>query len=473
MRLPLIPLVVAAFVGLIATLLLGQALVQPNRPLIISAGFTEETITPNADGDADITRFEYELARNALVSLSFENEAGTRFNFREAEPRLPNDYGVLFSGIVDGYRLPDEDIAGVIERRLMPNGRYTWRFTATDVVSGETQEATGTLTIAEADSPLPQITTFTVGPQTFTPNQDGRDDRVRINVYLEKEADLRVFLIDENDKETPISARLEGSREAGDAGRHIFDYEGGIDLNADPPPDGTYRVVALAQDDEGQRIRREAELTIVQGGKPRAEIAAQPVGVDVVFAVQPYDPRFFSDAGALGDLVDPPNDPDDLAANRVVLPVGDMLVFRLTVENYSAVPIRTTYPPPGTVYQQDQLPASFGTPALESAGAWRVGIQCETSTQPYPYRWAVGAPDVLETEFDPETGNTFYYLPAGASATVWGAVRFTEMNANYNPQVCRAALIHEGVRISERNAYVGPREVFLVDPAPITADEAE
>jgi hypothetical protein len=460
MRIPIWPLMIAIVVGLTVTVLIGQALVQPDQALIVSAEFADDTITPNADGDNDLTRFSYELSRNASVSLRFEAQDGTHYDFRQDEPRLANEYSLLFSGVVDGYTLSDEDVAGDIQRRLMPNGVYTWRLSATDVVSDETQESSGTLTITDADSPLPEITTFTVGPQTFTPNQDGRDDRVKINVYLKKAADLRVFLIDDQQNEIPISARLDGSREAGDEGRHIFDYEGGIDLNADPPPDGTYTVVAVAQDDEGQRIRQETELTILNGGKPRAEIAAQPIGVDVVFAAQPYDERFFSDDDALGDLVMPPDDPDDLAANRVVLPVDDMLVFKLTVDNYSAVPIRTTYPPPGTVYQQGQLPASLG--AFESPGAWRVGIQCETSTQPYPYRWAVGAPDVLASDTDPETGETFYYLPAGASATVWGAIRFTELNENYNPQVCRAALIHESVAISQRNAYVGPREVLLV-----------
>ena len=66
----------------------------------------------------------------------------------------------------------------------------------------------------------------------------------------------------------------------GKAGRHLFDYDGGVDLNADPPPDGTYQVVAFAQDAVGQEVQRTASLTIEQGGKPYAQIVPQTTGVD-------------------------------------------------------------------------------------------------------------------------------------------------------------------------------------------------
>ena len=48
-------------------------------------------------------------------------------------------------------------------------------------------------------------------------------------------------LIDSAGVRIPISARVE-ERNYGEAGRHRFDYEGGIDLGVDPPPDGTYQV---------------------------------------------------------------------------------------------------------------------------------------------------------------------------------------------------------------------------------------
>jgi len=52
--------------------------------------------------------------------------------------------------------------------------------------------------------------------------------------------------------------------------------------------------------------------------------------------------------------------------------VGDTLYFTLTVENYGAVPIRTSGPPPGYVYNLDQ---NYNVPGFaEESGAWRVGI---------------------------------------------------------------------------------------------------
>ena len=44
-----------------------------------------------------------------------------------------------------------------------------------------------------------------------------------------------------------------------------------------------------------------------------------------------------------------------------------MLVFRLTVNNYGDVPIRTTSPAVGTVYQQEQRTSAVD--ALEEPGA--------------------------------------------------------------------------------------------------------
>jgi hypothetical protein len=93
-----------------------------------------------------------------------------------------------------------------------------------------------------------------------------------------------------------------------------------------------------------------------------------------------------------------------------------------------------------------------------------VGLDCENATSDYPWRWAVGADDALVSETDPETGETFRYLPPGARSVVWGAVRMTELVETSNPQACWAGLIHEDVEISLRNSRVGAREVELVPP---------
>ncbi len=478
MRIPIWLTTISAIVGLAIVFGIGTFFLQPPTALILSADFENETISPDADGVNDITQFNYELARNASVSILFESESGESFSFREAQPRAKGVYQVLFSGVVDGYLnegeslvldLADNPGGMAIERRLMPDGVYAWRIIAENET--EREELNGTFTIENSDSQLPIMTTFTLSTRMFTPNRDGVNDRVIINIFLEKDASLRVFLLTDEDVELPIVERQEWSCDPEDnCGRYTFDYEGGVDLNQIPPPDGTYRIVALAQDDEGQRIRRESTITIDNGGVPRAEISPQNVDADVFWISMPYDERFFSDETSIGDLIDDPEIPGVVSQTRVSVPYGDMLVFRLTVNNYGDVPIRTTNPPVGTVYQQEQRSASVN--ALEEPGAWRVGISCDTSLTDFPYRWAAGHEDELITIVDEETGREFQYLPANTSTVVWGAVRLTEINEFANPQTCWAGLIHEGVNVSVENRFVGAIDVEIGD-APLNSEDED
>ncbi|HEX2906733.1 MAG TPA: hypothetical protein VHO69_07735 [Phototrophicaceae bacterium] len=258
-----------------------------------------------------------------------------------------------------------------------------------------------------------------------------------------------------------LAERKEG-RLPGEPGRHDFDYDGGVDLGADPPPDGDYTVVAVAEDAEGQRLRRMTTMRIEQGGDPQAEIAPQAVGVDVVFDHAVYDARYLGTEGQPGELIAPPDDPQDLNQLAVNIPLGDLLVFKLTIENYGEVPIRTSGPMPGTVYEQNQVAASLGF--YDESGAWRVGLDCDTATRDYPWRWAVGSADDLEVVTDKESGQTYYYLLPGQQTVVWGAVRMTDLVEGRNPQNCWAGLIHEDVEVSTYNSRVGARQVELIDP---------
>lgn len=461
MRIPIWVVVLAAVLGLALVVAGGALLLQPPRPLITAAAFAPAAISPNADGNDDITEFSYNLSRGGNVSLDFTAPDGTVFGFRQNEPRTAGDHSVLFSGVVDGYTLPGEAIQGDVLRRLMPDGAYTWTLTAEDA-GGETMTQTGTLVIEGGDAALPDIPEFSIFPEVFTPNQDGISDRTAINVGLIKPADVRLYLEHEGMEPIYIPERLEDRPGEGEPVlRHLYDYEGGVDLGANPPPDGEYTVVVEAQDDVGQRVRRTGNLTIASGGKPQAQIMPQPTGPTVVFEARPWEDRFAASAEQRGDLIEPPADPESLALTAISMPVGDMLVFKLTVENYGNVPIRTSGSPPGTVYDWNQRASTLGE--FDESGSWRVGIDCDTAASDYPWRWRLGADEALITETDPNTGTAYTYLPAGARATVWGAVRMSEIEVR-NPQNCWAGLIHEDVEVSELNAYVGPRRVELLDP---------
>ncbi len=463
MRIPIWLAVIAAVAAAALVIIVGSTLVAPSAELITAAGFEPEMITPNADGDTDVTIFSYSLSRSANVTLSLTNEQGQTYVFRENELRSPGDYRVAFSGVVDGFTLEGENIAGEVRRRLIPDGTYTWRLTAVPTTVGESSaEQSGTLIIRDGDAPLPLITEFTVFPTTFTPNQDGISDRTQVNLFLSKDSVLEVYIQSvSGGQPIYIPERIEET-EAGQAGRHTYDYDGGVDLGSNPPPDGDYVLIANARDAVGQEIRLTSPLRIEQGGKPQAQIVAQPTGATVVFTTQAWDDRYYTTRERAGDLIDPPNNPEDVNLNTITMQVGDLLVFQLTIENYSDVPIRTSGPPPGTVYEWDQFDSTFAW--FEEAGAWRVGIDCTTAARDYPWRWAVGDEESLITVTDPDTGNVYRYLPPGARSVVWGAVRMTRIEAR-NPQNCWAGLIHEQVEIAEFNRFVGAREIELIPVA--------
>jgi len=454
MRASLWVVIVVAFVVVAAIVVVGQQLVQPPRGLIANAGFSPEVISPNADGTDDVTVFSYTLHRNARISIRLTSREGQSFYFRENEARIPNDYSVQFSGVVDGYTLPNETLSGEPLRRLIPDGDYTWTLEAVDE-AGERAELSGQLQVVDGDAVLPELVNFSISPTVFSPNQDGIADRTQMTVYLPKDATLLTYLVGASGEQIFVPESLL-DRQDGEPGRHSFDYDGGIDLGVEPPPDGDYQVVIEAMDAEGQQMRVTSQVTIENGGEPQAEISTQPNGIDVLFTTGPYEDRFLSTMAIPGEAIAQPEITDDLGFSSITLPVGDLLVFQLTVENYGRTPIRTSGPWAGTVYQWDQVFGAMGE--YEQSGSWRVGIQCSTSSSSWPYRWGLGQPDSLH-QIESNDGNTYYYLLPGERAVVWGAVRMTELIAARNPQQCWAGLIHEDVSVP--NPRVGARDILL------------
>jgi len=396
-----------------------------SRELLSKASMSPATISPNADGVADATLIHYELSRNATISIQFVSADNRVYYFRRDQPRSAGQYDVLFGGVIDG--------------QLLPDGEYTWTIEATDPAAQLRQPAQGQLTISGGEATAPKITLLTVYPKEFTPNQDGISDRTTINVVLNKPATL--FLTLQNsacqgattpplDQPTldctpfPIAEKEGAAREPGDAGLHEFDYDAGVDLGAEPPPDGLYVITARAEDTVGQRYVATDTLTIVDGGVPQAEIVDGAVDF-----------------------------------SRSSLLVGDTLYFTLTVENYGSVPIRTSGPLTGYIYQLDQ---NYNVPGFaEESGAWRVGIDFDTSQRNYPFRWAVGgSADLIVKEVN---GQKYTYLPAGKRAQVTGGIVLTSKPPR-DPLYFWAGLIHEDVEISSINNRVDPHSITIDQP---------
>jgi hypothetical protein len=412
--------IVALFVVGTAVLL-GNRLLNGDSSLLRNVVVDKAEISPNADGDTDATTITYEISRNATVSITFENEAGDRFYFRREKPRGAGEYRVTFSGVVDPYSLPDEQVQGEILARLLQNGRYAWRISATDE-KNVTETEQGTILIADADTKLPDIQDFTVYPDTFTPNRDGISDRVSPQFYLAKDvAQVRVFLQMPDGTEVPIR-EFEQVVEANSEGWHYYDYEGGVDNGATPPPDGTYPIVVIAQDLEGQQVRVQKELTIQFGGVPRVRIFSPPNGQTVVW-------------------------------DKTAVTLCDTLTFTVTVENYGTTPIRTSGPPPGTMYDSEWNYNTLGW--FTQSGVFRLGIGFENELTNYPYRWALGSPEDLETI------DGFTYLMPGKRAIVTGSIRMTNVFGNRNPQPIWAGLIHEDVEVVRFYERVDPQAITL------------
>ena len=426
-------------VGMIALLVvvtaiaIGWRLINGDRSLLRNVVVDKAMITPNADGSDDVTAIAYDISRNATVSIYFEDRAGARYYFRQERPRGAGEYQVLFSGVVDGYRLPGEMIEGDILSRLLQNGEYTWTILAADE-DGVTESISGNLTVADADTQLPEIRDFSVDPHVFTPNRDGISDRVTPQFQLMKEVEsLRVFLLMSSGLEVPIS-ELERDIPANAPGRHYYDYEGGVDNGATPPPDGTYPIVAIAEDAEGQRVRAEDSLTIQYGGVPRADIFAPPTG-------------------------------DTLQFSATAVAICDTLTFTMTINNYGTTPIRTSGPEPGVVYDSDWNYNTLGWHT--ESGAWRVAIGYENEITNYPYRWAVGNPEDL-VEIDGYT-----YLMPGERALITGGIRLVNVFGDRNPQPVWAGLIHEDVAIAEFNTRVDLHEITVDVPDEAHMPECE
>jgi len=393
--------------------------------LLSNVSFSSEVITPNADHDTDVVLITYDLSRDAWVSVYFEDASGIIYYFRRHVRNGPSGdipYQFYFAGVVDGYSLPGEAFDGFsVEKRVLQDGVYTWTVSAEDS-DGLVEHASGTLTVEGADTSLPELRGFSVYPPVFSPNRDGIADRTTINVDLTKDVDeLSVYLQGADALRYHVAEKESVSR-ANEAGWHEFDYDAGVDLGADPPPDGIYTVTMRARDAIGQWTVATGTLTMENGGVPRAYILNGEV---------------------------------QWSAESV--PLGDTLFFTLTVDNDSATPIRTSGPPPSTVYDSDQNYATLG--AYVESGVFRVGIHCETSPIDHPWRWAVGGPDDLVKD---QAGHL--YLPAWGRAVVTGGIRFVDVVDARNPQYCYASLIHEDVEISMVNYRVDPVRLYIEKP---------
>ena len=210
-------------------------------PLLRDVTVAPDEISPNADGDTDVTEIRYTLSRSAFVSIFFENEDDERFYFRKDRRRSPGNYGVLWGGVMDEPEIEVvEGGANEILSRVLPDGRYHWVVQATDD-NAATESVDGTITLENGDTDIPRLESFAVVPTVFRPNLDGlRDDWVSVTYNLSKEVEnVQVYLLNPDRPGVKFHiAEGPNTIDPWEPGNHSYKYFGGTDLNAEPPPDG-------------------------------------------------------------------------------------------------------------------------------------------------------------------------------------------------------------------------------------------
>ena len=376
-------------------------------PLLRDVTVAPDEISPNADGDTDVTEIRYSLSRSAYVSIFFVNADDERFYFRKDRRRSPGNYGVLWGGVMDEAEIETvEGGTNEILSRVLPDGSYRWVVQATDD-RGATESVDGMIALENGDTDIPRLKSFAVVPTVFRPNLDGlRDDWVSVSYNLSKEVtNVQVYLLNPDRPGVKFHiAEGPNTIEPEEPGNHTYKYFGGAELNAEPPPDGPYLVVGEANDLAGNRVRVTRDLTIESGGIPRADVVQGEIDWE-------------------GEV------------NRVAsIPLGQKLCFKTIIKNEGKVPIRTNGPWPGQEYlfAKSFIPETFNSIAarpenlgkywFEQPGVFRFGINFSTTGYPYPFRWAIARQEDLEyLEFEGQGG---WYLMPGKSGRVNGCIRF-------------------------------------------------
>ncbi len=344
---------------------------------------------------------------------------------RDERRRAPGDYSVLWGGVIDQpYTLESSAGAQEVESHVLPDGIYTWTIAAEES-GAPAAVVTGTITLEDGATDLPTLDNFAVVPEVFKPNQDGlRDDWVSASFYLTKDVDsLLVYVVDPNQPDLRFFIAEEpGVAKPTERGYHDYRYEGGVDLNAEPPPDGNYEIVAEARDAAGNSVRVSRPLVIEEGGKPRADVAGGEINWE-------------------GEV------------NRVVaVPLDGKLCFTAIVVNEGTVPIRTSGPWPGAEYKfaenSNTLAAREDDSWFQQAGVWRFGINFDTTGIDFPYRWAVGRKEDLEKRVI--DGVDQYYLMPGKRGEVSGCIVIDE-KPPVGTTVWWGGLIHQNVAVANNN----------------------
>jgi hypothetical protein len=192
-------------------------------PLAIESVSAEpETITPNGDGQAESSLVTFRLTAPANVTVE-----------------VTDSLGAVVSTVVDRVWTRAGEHSALIDGTVLPDGGYLVTVTARTAAGLEVTAAVP-LTVTRT------LGLITVTPDVFSPNGDGRRDRLVVGFSLAAPADVRVRVVrDEAWVATPLVASL-------GAGPHRLVWDGR--RQAGVLRDGSYSAVVEATDEIGTAV---------------------------------------------------------------------------------------------------------------------------------------------------------------------------------------------------------------------------
>jgi hypothetical protein len=386
------PLIVIGGIVLLWITMLGLSGCS-TAPLLGEVVVTAERYSPGRDTPLAI---QYQVGRAALVDIYILDAAGQRYELRRSQPRAAasDPYILRFDGSV-----PTDDPQ--VLRRLLPPGQYTLVVAARAAEGTASDERRLPLIIDGEPIELPEIENLMVWPPVISPNADAIDDVAEFTYRLPVSATINIEVMAPNGEIIPVVTREEeGPYEQ----RHVWN---GKRPNGSLLEAGVYTYTVRAEDNFGNVVQRQGQITLVDVGQPEARI---------VYSM--------------------------IAPQRVML--GEVITVTIRVRNTGTVPIRTYGPPSGYEYTTDEVFSSVenGIYAAQAGGFWRVGMDWDANSgggpKRYPYRWAI-SPRPPEAWAQPFVEDFLY---PGEEAEVIGRVRILQRETRMGFYV---GLIQDGV----------------------------
>lgn len=313
-------------------------------PLLGEVAASAESFAP-VESDTPLT-ISYAVGRDAEVDVYVLDSAGTRYDLRRAQPRpaSENPYVLRFDGTV-----PTND--PVVLRRMLPPGDYTVVVVAAGA-DGQRDERSLPLTITGVAPPTPDVENLMVSPPAISPNADAIADIAEFTYRLPISATVDINVTAPTGEVIPVVTREE---EGPFEQHHVWN---GKRPNGSLLPAGVYTYTVRAEDELGNVVQRQGQLTLESVGQPEARIVSAFI-----------------------------------APQRVML--GDVITVTVRVRNTGDVPIRTYGPPSGFQYSTDEVFSSVegGRYTAQAGGFWRVGVDWDANSgggaRRYPFRWAL------------------------------------------------------------------------------------